>query len=440
MAVLCALLGAAALAAVSGWSSPRVLASGANGDFIIRCPMTGEVQQLDPIEDPGQQVASGHEHMFFGNNLNGAGVQSSTTYTDLNNAANATPTGTTCQDSKDTAAYWAPESFMPGGNSYDPAKPAAVSWYLPGCTFKGGTGINYTCGANTDNDIYIRAYYTTTHAPAVRQLPPGTAMISGTPDAAGPSGATQVTPQTTIYWDCGANTVLNPEGQKVQEQTPESTWPYDCSPWSSGMPPSEQGLDEIINFPSCWDGQSSFPSPNGSGPNGTGNMVPYYLPAPAKIGGVTYSSPGDLNFPDPATGQCDTGPWTTTVPHLSIRIHYQLQTVRTPSSPQVDPSSCGNVTNITTPVCTAEAPGPTGAPSNIALQLSSTAVGGGAGGWWTEHADYWQAWQQGKAAGPGGVVSPEPGTGTLNSLTYYCLVNHQTCSFITNKNYPPPPA
>jgi Domain of unknown function (DUF1996) len=435
MPVLSALLGAAALAVASGWSTPRALASGtaSNGEFIIRCPMTGEVQQLDPLEDPGKQVASGHEHMFFGNSLNGAGVQSSTTYTGLNRAANATTTGTTCQDSKDTAAYWAPESFMPGGNAYDPTTPAAVSWYLPGCTFNGGTGINYSCGTDTNHDIYIRAYYTTTQAPAVRQLPPGTVMISGTPDATGPSGATQVTAQTAVYWTCGANTV-----NRVVEQTPESTWPYDCSPWSGKMPPSEQGLDEIIRFPSCWDGQSSFHSPNGSGPPGTSGMVPYYLPAPATIGGVTYSSPGDLNFPDPATGKCDTAPWTTAVPHLSIRIHYQLQTVRAPNSPVVGPSSCAD--NITGVTCTPEAPGPAGAPSNIALQLSSTAAGGDPGGWWTEHADYWQAWQQGLAAGPGGVVSPEPGTGTLNSLTYYCLAQHQTCSFITNANYPPPPS
>lgn len=451
MAVLCALLGAAALALVSGWSTPaRVLASGTSpnkvssaskpnaGEWIVRCPMTGEVQQLDPIEDPGNQVASGHVHMFFGNNLGGNGVQSSTTYADLNNPANATTSGTTCQDSKDTAAYWAPESFMPGGNNYSPTTAAPVSWYLPGCS-RGGTGsINYTCSANTNTSIYIRAYYTTTQAPSITQLPPGTVMMSGTPDATGPSGAIKVTGQTAVYWTCGANTVKQ-GGKSVILQTPESTWPYDCHAWSASMPPSEKGLTEIIRFPSCWDGRSTFHSPNG-----TGRMVPYYLPASATIHGVTYSSPGDLNFPDPSTGKCDQAPYTTVVPHLSIRIHYQLDTVRTPNTAMVGPSSCDQDTDNpgTGPgeiPCKPEAPGPTGAPSNIALQLSSSAQRGSPGGWWTGHSDYWQAWQQGLAAGQGGTVNPEPNTGTLNSLTYYCLFEGQTCKFITNANYPPPP-
>jgi hypothetical protein len=62
------------------------------------------------------------------------------------------------------------------------------------------------------------------------------------------------------------------------------------------------------------------------------------------------------------------------------------------------------------------------------------------GPWYTEHADYWQAWQQGIALGP------DPNSGKLNSLTYYCLVENNKCGFMPNPNpnpkhaaYPPPP-
>src|SRR5205807_3606637 len=57
----------ALLAVTAGILSPPVAGAGAggNGEFIIRCPMTGEVQPVDPILAPGRSAA--HVHMFFGN-------------------------------------------------------------------------------------------------------------------------------------------------------------------------------------------------------------------------------------------------------------------------------------------------------------------------------------------------------------------------------------
>src|SRR5262252_10543609 len=89
----------ALLALSTGILSPPAAGAspGGNGEFIIRCPMTGEVQRVDPILAPADVAA--HVHMFFGNDSVTAG----------STAAGLRSHATTCQDSKDTAAYWAPE-------------------------------------------------------------------------------------------------------------------------------------------------------------------------------------------------------------------------------------------------------------------------------------------------------------------------------------------
>lgn len=129
---------------------------GGNGEFIVRCPMTGEVQAVDPIMAPG--AVAPHVHMFFGN----TNVQSTSTYQGLHAAT--TPPSTTCEDPNDTAAYWAPEPFMPEPNDVPGCIFTSGSFqcpYLPGCQLNSGTSGNYTCGTNTNNTIYIRAYYLT---------------------------------------------------------------------------------------------------------------------------------------------------------------------------------------------------------------------------------------------------------------------------------------
>lgn len=366
----------AALALAAGiLGSPMASANG-NGEFIIRCPMTGEVQPVDPILAPGGTAA--HVHMFFGNN----------TVSATSTAASLRSHGTTCQDSKDTAAYWAPESFL------------NQAPFLPGCS--PASGGNYTCGTNTNTTIYIRAYYLTGAGPKTEELPPGLIMVAGTPDATAPPPNKNV-----VTWTCGAN-------PKVQ--TPESLWPYDCSLFRNDpnfTNKEQEGLTEIIDFPSCWNGKRSFLSPNGTA------MVPGYFDPSLHL------ATGDLAY-----APCG-GIYSHPVPHVSMRIHYTGLFSVSNDSKTIYPSSCAEASGLSEPCTTQSQQGLSVPPNDIALQLSSSAAGGRPGPWYTEHADYWQTWQQGSAP-PSASSAP----GTLNSLTYHCLDLAVTCGFITDSNYP----
>jgi hypothetical protein len=164
---------------------------------------------------------------------------------------------------------------------------------------------------------------------------------------------------------------------------------------------------EIIDFPSCWNGLSSYPTPNGHGPGGKAMVPGYFDPSMGSM-----SDMNDLAYP-PCTGQFDIA-----VPHVSMRIHYiNLWNVNNDEK-TVYPSSCGQIENLSE-ACQTEQQvyGTTGAPADIGLDLSSTQTGGKPGPWYTEHADYWQTWQQGDPL----VPNDDPNSGNLNSLTYYCL-------------------
>jgi hypothetical protein len=374
------------------WSPPAAHASSGNGngEFIIRCFMTGEVHATDPIMVPGGKAP--HVHMFFGNNNVVPGSI----------AAGLRTHGTSCQDSNDTAAYWAPESFMNG------------TPYLPGCkALNDGTG-NYSCTSDPSGTINIRAYYLTGAGASTNELPAGLIMVAGTPDA-----TSAPTNEDAIYWDCGATSITDPTtGKQIKVQTPESIWPYDCSLYQgSDFPTNQQeGLAEIINFPACWDRGNSFMTPNGTA------MVPGYLAPPLNMG-----TTNDLKY-DPCNGT-----YTTIVPHVSMRIHYMKLYDINPGSATIYPSSCAAATGLGPNVtCQSQANPP---PGNIAFQLSSTQTNAAPGPWYTEHADYWQTWQQGSSP-PSASSAP----GTLNSLTYDCLDLPQTCGFVKDGSYPTPPS
>jgi len=367
----------ALLAVAAGILSPPVAGAGSNGEFIIRCPMTGEVQPVDPILVPGGTAT--HLHMFFGNDRVFAG----------STAAGLRSHGTTCQVSDDTAAYWAPESFL------------GSSPLLPGCSpLNDGSG-NYSCGTNTNTTIYIRAYYLTGAGMNTEELPPGLIMVAGTPNATSPPPNKNV-----VSWTCGAN---------PQVQTPESLWPYDCAPFRNESNFKSEGLVEIIDFPSCWNGNRSFTSPNGTG------MVPGYFDPSLNKGA------NDLAYP-PCTGA-----YSHHVPHVSMRIHYTGMYTVSSDSTTVHPSSCLEASGLdpSPPCVTQSEAGLTVPPNDIALRLSSSQTGGGPGPWYTEHADYWQTWQQGTAP-----PSATSGRGTLNSLTFHCLVQATKCGFLTDSNLP----
>jgi hypothetical protein len=380
---------AAVAATLSGALGPpaAVASAAGNGEFIIRCPMTGEVQAIDPITAPGGTAK--HVHMFFGNK----------SVTAASTAAGLRSHATTCQDSKDTAAYWAPESFFGGAP------------LLPGCTLLGDGSGNYSCGTNTNTTIYIRAYYLTGAGANTGQLPPGLIMVAGTPDATAPPPNKNV-----VYWTCGATTLQ--DGTKVQ--TPESLWPYDCSLFQNDPrfgSKQQEGLTEIIDFPSCWNGLASFTSPNGTG------KVPGYFDPSLNMG------TSDLAYPP-----CG-GSYPNAVPHVSMRIHYVgLFTVSNDAN-TIYPSSCAEASGLSEPCQTQAQKGLSVPPNDVGLQLSSTAATGGPGPWYTEHADYWQTWQQGSAP-----PSASSALGTLNSVTFHCLDHANTCGFITDANYPPPPS
>jgi hypothetical protein len=370
--------------ALGAWflSPPAAGASG-NGEFIIRCPMTGEVQRVDPILVPGGTAS--HTHMFFGND----------SVTANSTAAGMRMQGTTCQDSKDTAAYWAPESFLGG------------SPFLPGCAPLGDGSGNDACGTDPNTTIYVRAYYLTGAGPNTGELPPGLVMVAGTPNATAPPPNANV-----VIWDCGATTLS--DGTKVQ--TPESVWPYDCSLFRNDprfTAKQQEGLTEIVDFPSCWDGLSSFRSPNGSG------MVPGYLDP--SLGAGT----SDLAYP-PCRGI-----YSDPVPHVSMRIHYTGLYSISADSKTIYPSSCAQISGLGEPCHTQAQEGLSVPPDDIGLQLSSSQTGGAPGPWYTEHADYWQTWQQGSSP-PSASSAP----GTLNSLTHYCLDLATTCGFVVDGHYP----
>jgi hypothetical protein len=416
LVLLAAGLGVAALGLVSSmWDPPGVHASSGSGEFIIRCPMTGEVQRVDPIMAPGETAP--HVHIFFGNPDGTDNVQPTSTYAQMNNSANKSTT--TCQDSNDTAAYWAPEPFMPSPTSTtgcvtDPTG-GYLCPYLPGCTPQTNGSGNYNCGTDTDSTIYIRAYYLTTPGDAIsNQLPPGLIMVAGTPDATTPPSNDSV-----INWNCGAN-----EANGVRVQSPESIWPYDCSQYENDPNLGSQGLVEEIDFPSCYNGLHSYPSPNGPGPFGDANVPGYFDPS------LAMSNDNDLAYA-PCTGNYD-----EVVPQLSMRIHYVGLWTVSDDGNTVYPSSCAQAQNLSEPCETEnQAYGTTGAPTDIGLELSSTQTQGAPGPWYTAHADYWQTWQQGLSE----PLRADPNTGTLNSLSYYCLVEDNSCGFIENNNYPPPP-
>jgi len=167
---------AVALSVVLTRQSTTALGADAHGDFIIRCFYNADAATEDPIDDPGS-FNTGHLHMFFGNLASGGAAMNGSTSVPFPNMVSGddgsagsmeknglSPT-TNCQESKDTAGYWVPESFMttPSGT--------AKSW-LPG----GGCRTT-TC--STSKNLYMRVYYVPHGTAANQEIPDGTIMIAG---------------------------------------------------------------------------------------------------------------------------------------------------------------------------------------------------------------------------------------------------------------------
>src|SRR5438445_11535195 len=104
-------------------SSPEpVEALPPGGEFIIKCAYTGTSAQVDPILAPGG--TSAHVHDFFGNKTTSA----SSTYDSLTGVPNDS-TGSSCQDTHDTAAYWVPQLYF-NGQVWHPAGDANTGYAI----------------------------------------------------------------------------------------------------------------------------------------------------------------------------------------------------------------------------------------------------------------------------------------------------------------------
>lgn len=426
-ALLVPALSAAALH--SGASRSAVAqASPSNGEFIVRCPATGEVQRVDPIFDGGPGGEAGHYHLFFGNEGTqsspgggGTGVESTSTDSSMESG------NTTCQDGQghnagDTAGYWVPlPMFEPTNdytpNGYDSASPLCATGphggtacpLLPGCTelAQAKADFSYHCTLDVNTGIYIRAYYITAAPGSVTEFPDSTTMLSGNPLATGPETADNSFP---LIFNCGANPAV---------QTPYSSWPYNCqnSYTSKDGSFTSQGLVMILKFPSCWKTTQTWPQPN----NTTGVKVAGFS-TNKKL--IPSGASEDLEYAT-GSGSCPSSN-DKLIPQLSERIHFiGLFNVSQSGTGTVDPSSCtqGTTSGNMATGCTSQS----AYNSNATIGLEFSADPNGAPGmFWTAHADYWETWQQGDG------VNESAAPGTLDDLTEDCLAGMEahTCSFV----------
>jgi len=157
------------------------------GQFVVECAFS-HVAPDDPIVYPGRSGAS-HLHVFFGN----------TSVTASSKAEDLVGADTTCDNSLDTAAYWAP-ALLRAGEPIEPVE--AVAYY------RAGFGVDPR---------------------SVEPYPSGLAMIAG--DAA----ALEPQPVEVVSWSCGTGA--------LREVTPP-----EC--------PLGEGLVLRVVFPDCWDGRS----------------------------------------------------------------------------------------------------------------------------------------------------------------------------------------
>ncbi len=158
------------------------------GRFRVGCDFSHQLQ-VDPIVSPFQ--ASGHMHDFFGNTITSSDP-------DYNRMLSG---GTSCDFSKDTAAYWFPALQAPDGSF---VQPEGFQFYYRARPLDYEYGTNY--------------------------FPPNFMMIAGGHHA----------PDTAAYWTC--------KGESDTGYADRKTYIPDCR----GV--EEEWLVAHVFFPSCWDG------------------------------------------------------------------------------------------------------------------------------------------------------------------------------------------
>jgi Domain of unknown function (DUF1996) len=155
--------------------------------FVVECGFSHQAPD-DPILHPGHRGRS-HLHVFFGNTTTDA----DSTVADL--AAG----GTTCDQRRDLASYWAP-ALLDHGRVVEPG--SAVAYYRPGVGVDPAT---------------------------VEPYPYGLKMLGGDPAADEPQSL------DVVAWSCGTGS--------VREVTPPT-----C--------PESRPLRMAVSFPDCWDGEN----------------------------------------------------------------------------------------------------------------------------------------------------------------------------------------
>jgi uncharacterized protein DUF1996 len=176
-----------ASAAVEHAAPDQVLAGpqGSKGQFVVECDLD-HLGSDDPIVHPGHAGMS-HLHQFFG----AVGVDANSQPDDLERGA------TTCEQSADTAAYWAPVLLNDG----EPVRAIrSVAYY------RAGPGV-----APQD----------------VSDFPDGLMLVGGDADATSPQSP------AVAAWSCGTGSV-------------RSATPLDCSDAPS--------LRMLVTYPDCWNG------------------------------------------------------------------------------------------------------------------------------------------------------------------------------------------
>jgi hypothetical protein len=168
---------------------PDAVIAGPQGvvpQFAVNCGFSHAAPD-DPIVHPGDPGAS-HLHVFFGN----------TTTDAFSTLGSLLGQPTTCEQTLDTATYWAP-ALLREGAVIEPS--GATAYYRP------GLAVDPT---------------------SLRPYPPGLAMI------AGDAGARGEQPLEVVAWGCGTGSV-------------RSVTPPVC--------PVDGGLRMFVTFPDCWDGE-----------------------------------------------------------------------------------------------------------------------------------------------------------------------------------------
>jgi hypothetical protein len=188
---------------------------GSDPQFVVECRFS-HAPSDDPMVHPGMKGAS-HLHVFFGNTTTDA---YSTTESLVQQHS------TTCDERRDTAAYWAP-ALTRGDAPILPVKSTAY----------------YRAGVDVDPTT-------------VQPFPKGLVMIAGS------ARALTAQPVSIVAWSCGTSS------DRLAE-------PPECG--------VDRGLRLIVTFPDCWDGVH-LDTPNhhshiayshlGRCPNGYGVPIP----------------------------------------------------------------------------------------------------------------------------------------------------------------------